>query len=173
MGWWFEDLLNHFCFHGLYPTLVQAFRSKWNFYASHVFGLFVRTSVRMSRFPVIAISQKSLEIWTSNCMIVCITIGRTIWLDFGVGTCRSRVTEVNLWNFRYWLCYRDISRTAWDVNFKLGDSMYHHMKTIWLEFEGSRSKVKGHRGQLSKLQVMASLSWYLKNHLWYKLQTWW
>ena len=29
---------------------------------------------------------------------------------------------------------RDISRTVWGMNFKLGHSMYHHWKTIWLNF---------------------------------------
>ena len=30
--------------------------------------------------------------------------------------------------------YRDISRTTWDINFKLDYSMYHHRKTIWKDF---------------------------------------
>ena len=41
----------------------------------------------------------------------------------------------------YWARYRDISRTTWDINFKLEDSMYHHRKTIWLDFGERRSRV--------------------------------
>ena len=59
--------------------------------------------------------------------------------------------------------YHDISRTAWGMNFKLDDSLYHHRKTIWLDFMVTRSKIKGHRCRHMKLQAWASLSRYLKN----------
>ena len=83
---------------------------------------------------------------------------KTIWLHFGAR--RSKVkghrgqlmkfhTLRLLWYLKnHWRC----------KNFKLKDSMYHHRKTIWLDFGARRSKVKGHRGQLMKFHTLRLLS---------------
>ena len=97
---------------------------------------------------------------------------KTIWLDFGARRSKVKGHRGQLMKFHTLRLLSWYLKNHWRCkNFKLKDSMYHHRKTIWLDFGARRSKVKGHRGQLMKFHTLRLLSWYLKNHWRFKLQT--
>ena len=109
----------------------------------HVFGLSVRTSVR----PYLKLSDSVYH------------YRKTIWLHFGARRSKVKGHRGQLMKFHTLRLLSWYLKNHWRCkNFKLKDSMYHHRKTIWLDFGARRSKVKGHRGQLMKFHTLRLLS---------------